>query len=289
MFRSPRVSPDGQRVAFTGALELPPPGTRTPPKTGVFVVNIDGSGLTKFPTGLASAWDAEWSPDGRQIAFGELPNLQASPDSAVSAIYIADVNGSSRRLVARVKGFIQWPSWSPDGRFIAYQTFTGGKDANILLLDVASANVKTITRHDRPYLDETPKWTSDGRLLFQSTRDGAYEVYIMNADGSDQRRVSQVATALQTEASANATPTAPAGATALAVTNAMPHAMTVTAEVNGQSRSLGAVEAGKSRIFALDDTLVGAVSLTAQLEGTLHRVEGKVTVQKGRTVTFTIQ
>jgi hypothetical protein len=39
-------------------------------------------------------------------------------------------------------------------------------------------------------VNEDPCWSPDGaQIVFQSTRDGNFEVYIMNADGSDQRRV----------------------------------------------------------------------------------------------------
>jgi TolB protein len=38
--------------------------------------------------------------------------------------------------------------------------------------------------------NEEPAWSPDGRYLaFQSTRDGASSIYVMNADGTNQRRV----------------------------------------------------------------------------------------------------
>jgi Tol biopolymer transport system component len=104
---------------------------------------------------------------------------------------VAEVSGANRRLVATVSGVLQIPRWSPDGRKVAYQVYKGPdwKDAHILLIDIASGEVKTLTRHDRPYLDETPSWLPDGSLLFQSTRDGAFEIYRMNGDGANQRRI----------------------------------------------------------------------------------------------------
>ena len=172
----PRISPDGRRIAFRGG------------KT-IFIVNSDGTHLRPFPTGLAEAWDPEWSPDRRQILFGAFPD-STHPSSATSPIYVADVSGKNRHLVATYPGVIQLPRWSPDGRSVAFQTYTGGADANIVILDIASGNFRTITLHDHPYLDETPSWLPDGRLLFQSNRDGAFEIYRMNADGSSQQRIS---------------------------------------------------------------------------------------------------
>ena len=55
----------------------------------------------------------------------------------------------------------------------------------MVVLDVVSGKFRNVSQRQRAYLDETPSWTRDGRLLIQSTRSGRFEVYIMNADGSD--------------------------------------------------------------------------------------------------------
>jgi Tol biopolymer transport system component len=60
-----------------------------------------------------------------------------------------------------------------------------------VLLDIASGEFHSVSRRSAVYLDETPSWTPDGRLLFQSTRDGAFEVYVMNADGSGVRALTR--------------------------------------------------------------------------------------------------
>jgi Tol biopolymer transport system component len=81
---------------------------------------------------------------------------------------------------------IQVPSWSPDRRSIAYQTYTGSKgEADVVVLDIATGVFRRVSHRDGVYLDETPSWTPDGRLLFQSTRSGRFEVYAMDADGSN--------------------------------------------------------------------------------------------------------
>ena len=176
----PRISPDGRRIAFRSTDDK---GAQT-----IFLVNSDGTHLRRFPTGLAQAWDPEWSPDGRQLLFGAFPD-STHPATATSPIYISAVSGKHRHLVATYPGVIQLPRWSPDGRSVAFQTYTGGGDANIVILDIASGNFRTVTHHDHPYLDETPSWLPDGRLLLQSNRDGVFEVYRMNADGSSQQRI----------------------------------------------------------------------------------------------------
>jgi Tol biopolymer transport system component len=180
----PRISPDGKRVAFQSSDES---GARA-----IVTINLDGSDLQTVPTGLDRPWDPIWSPDGKQLVFAQQPPDAGDPTAQTESIYISDTSGRNRRLLAAFPGFIQLPAWSPDGKTIAYQTWTGKRgDADIVLLDVANGQFTTITHRGRPYLDETPAWLPDGRLLFQSTRDGRYEVYVMNRDGSSQQRLTK--------------------------------------------------------------------------------------------------
>jgi len=179
--RWPRISPDGRRIAFTSVDDK---GLNR-----ILVVNADGSHSRAFPTGLPQSWDPEWSPDGRWLLFAAFPTDTAHPKNFTSSIYKAETSGKHRRLVATFPGIIQLPRWAPDGKRIAFQTYTGDGDANIILIDVASGKSQTITHHDRAYLDEAPSWLPDGRLLFQSSRTGQFEVWLMNADGSGQRQL----------------------------------------------------------------------------------------------------
>lgn len=151
------------------------------------------------PSGIAwhlfwpEAWEPARSPDGRHLLFSQPPANPRDLTTAKTTIYVAELSGKNRHLVATVPGVLQIPRWSPDGRKVAYQVYAGPDwhDAHILLLDIATGETRTLTRHDRSYLDETPSWLPNGSLLFQSTRDGAFEIYRMNGDGSEQRRVSR--------------------------------------------------------------------------------------------------
>jgi WD40-like Beta Propeller Repeat len=95
--------------------------------------------------------------------------------------------GSHEEAPATYPGVIQVASWSPDGRTLAYQTWTGKGEADIVALDVASGQFHRVSRREGAYLDETPAWAPDGRLLFQSTRSASFEVYVMEPDGTHVR------------------------------------------------------------------------------------------------------
>ncbi|MGB9329943.1 MAG: hypothetical protein WCB10_04165 [Steroidobacteraceae bacterium] len=174
-----RLSPDGRRVIFTA--------TENDKPAGLYTANMDGSGRQLVPTGLERPWDGIYSPDGKHLVFAEWPpEPDQSRQPIKSDVYIADADGRNRRLLASLAGFIQVPSWSPDGRSIAYQTYTGKKgESDVMVLEVSSGKFSNLSHRRRAYLDETPSWTPDGRLLIQSTRSGRFEVYIMSAEGSE--------------------------------------------------------------------------------------------------------
>ena len=57
-------------------------------------------------------------------------------------------------------------------------------------MDADGGNVRRLTNH--PRMDYWPAWSPDGkRIAFTSNRDGNYEIYVMNADGSGQRNLTR--------------------------------------------------------------------------------------------------
>jgi len=101
-----------------------------------------------------------------------------------------------------------WPVWSPDGERIVFQSRRAGSlDIWVMNADGSSPSQLT-TDPDSDYL---PAWTSDGKQVFFTSwrRESgdtvrAPHLYVMNADGSGQRRL--VAASLETSAGATPSP-----------------------------------------------------------------------------------
>ena len=98
------------------------------------------------------------------------------------------------------------PSVSPDGLRIAFvSNRVGAKDLFVIgadgtgemqlthhVIDIRTGVDRRLGAHDQSWFDETPSWFPDGkRLAFQSNRTGRMEVWVMNADGSDQRQLTR--------------------------------------------------------------------------------------------------
>ena len=109
-------------------------------------------------------------------------------------IYVMDADGGNQqRLTNNPHG--DWrPSWSPDGKHIV---FVSERDGNreIYVMDADGGNPQNLTNN--PHGDSNPSWSPDGkRIVFSSNRDGhviagipTYEIYVMDADGGNQQRL----------------------------------------------------------------------------------------------------
>jgi WD40 repeat protein/WD40 domain-containing protein len=170
-------SPDGSRLALggLGLIDCPP----------VRLFHVDGSGEESFDVGCFShavLRSFAWSPDGRQIAFvADVP----TEDAFMSILRLADLTipGQSAPPPGCDYQTVQSVSWSPDGSRLAVAA------DGIFVLDLASA---TCTRLRDDLSDGSPSWSPDGtRIAFSSRRDGTSDIYVMEADGSNQTRITR--------------------------------------------------------------------------------------------------
>ena len=183
----PKVSPDGKSIVIGN---YAPDGEERGFHAVFHVVGLDGSPIRDIhPSAAGEAVEATWSHDGR-LAFVSF-SRDAAEVLTSTTLYVMNGDGTGEHAVATLAGAAQWISWSPDDRHVAMQQDDlERKNGNIVVVDVVMGTVHTITHHARHYFDETPSWSPDGHIYFQSNRDGAYAIYRMNADGSHQERLS---------------------------------------------------------------------------------------------------
>jgi Tol biopolymer transport system component len=142
------------------------------------------------------------SPDGRRMALTVADTSDPAMIFKATTLWVMNADGSALKALATLSDGLEQPTWSPDGRKIALHDDHPPKnralvpadyvpDANIVVVDAATGAIQQLTHHDRRYLDEVPSWSKDGRIYFQSNRDGQMEIYRMNADGSNPQRLTK--------------------------------------------------------------------------------------------------
>ena len=127
-------SPDGKRILFDQGGNL-------------FTIAPDGTDLKQLTQCPVYCNDGHFSPDGKQIAFvhgGQLARMTAAGTKLQMLTSLADPQP-------------HWPSWSPDGKQLAYERYNGAYSHDVWVLNVAnlSASAVVTSRLD----DTTPSWT----------------------------------------------------------------------------------------------------------------------------------
>jgi Tol biopolymer transport system component len=144
----PYWSPDGKTIAFMG---------RVPGKPWqVYVVVAEGGSPRLVSPEDRNHADPSWSPDGLSLAFGALPFLES--DHA-GGIFVLDLKTNR---VSQIGGseHVYAPHWSPDGRYIAVQTFDGLKQ---LLFDLKTRKWEEL---NSGVVMGYPNWSRDGKYLY---------------------------------------------------------------------------------------------------------------------------
>ena len=148
----------------------------------IYVMNADGSDITRLTTQNEIDAHPAWSPDGEQIAF-------TSRRSGDGDVYVMNADGSDPTRITLHRDSDGGPAWSPDGQQILFDTDRDGNN-EIYVMNADGTRVKRLTNH--PDDDGFPTFSPDGqKIAFQSNRHGNSEIYVMNADGSGVRRLTR--------------------------------------------------------------------------------------------------
>ena len=164
----------------------------------IYVMDINGKNQRRLTNNHHDDWNPSWSPDGRRIAFMSNREGKFIDGIPMSEIYVMDADGGNQLNLTNNPHYDSSPSWSPDGRRIAFASDREGKFINfeIYVMDADGGNQQRLTNN--PHGDRTPSWSPDGeRIVFSTRRDGhfknkfgiTYEIYVMDADGGNQQRL----------------------------------------------------------------------------------------------------
>jgi Tol biopolymer transport system component len=119
---------------------------------------------------------ATWAPNGREIAF-----VQRVEESQADALFRVRLDGSGlRRITPPVQSEIYAPSWSPDGRTIAFTVWNNSQES-IWVVGPNGSRLHKIADDGR-----MPGWSPDSRRIIYTDR---LSILTMAPDGSHRRHV----------------------------------------------------------------------------------------------------
>ncbi|MBG0770351.1 MAG: PD40 domain-containing protein [Anaerolineaceae bacterium] len=213
---SPDLSPSGTRVVFLSARNDPDPQFPNF-KYDIYVVNVDGSGLTQLTATDAGEDHPSWSPDDSRILFDadydgdgfyEMYSMAAdgtdlvqlttgawndqfgeySPDGSQIAfssdrsgnwdIYKMDADGSNPVALTGTDDWELFPTWSPDGQWIAFvDMIPGSGETNVYSMSAEGGDLEQETWGSG--YNENPTFSPDGQwIAYQSNAGGNFEILV---------------------------------------------------------------------------------------------------------------
>jgi Tol biopolymer transport system component len=141
-------TPDGERITFIAARQG---------STSIYWKRVDGSGEEEPLLNRSDhAQIGSWTADGKRLAF-----MALNPDTGLGDLWVLSEE-SEASPVAVTPFDEQEPSFSPDGRFIAFASDESGRDEIYVQLYGISGGKRPISKNG----GREPVWSRDGSEIF---------------------------------------------------------------------------------------------------------------------------
>jgi TolB protein len=138
---TPTFSPDSRQVAFVSDRSGNPQ---------IYLLDLATKAARRL-TNLNWCDAPAWSPTGEWIAFAGRANRKDKMD-----VFLVDVTGAQMRQLTHGEGSNEDPTWSPDGRLLAFSSTRAGR-SQIFVMDADGSAPRRMA--DVPGASSTPHWS----------------------------------------------------------------------------------------------------------------------------------
>ncbi|MCI0334033.1 MAG: PEP-CTERM sorting domain-containing protein [Planctomycetes bacterium] len=199
---APDWSPDGKQIAFSR-----PDGSQI---QQIWGINADGSNIRQITHSSTFKIAPSWSPHGNEMVF-ITPRNPTTPTDPQPEIGIMNSDGTNERILTtedRVNILVNpdgsttvletaydanAPSWSPVDNRIAFWSGIENQYGQIWTINSDGTGSKQLTEDPNHRNSDDPAWSPDGtKILFSTGRSGRNELWVMDADGSNEERISDI-------------------------------------------------------------------------------------------------
>jgi TolB protein len=149
----------------------------------VCLMEADGTNVRALTEDLRYHRPLAWSPDGKRLLFWKHSKVGWD-------IWVTDPDGKNQRNLTQTRsGGCRSPSWSPDGRSIA---FMRDDPPGLYVMDADGKNQRRLS--EKGHRDEIPAWSPDGkRIAFTNLRDDrkgkvALDIHVVDLNGRNEVR-----------------------------------------------------------------------------------------------------
>jgi Tol biopolymer transport system component len=195
---APDWSPDGRQIAFSR------------PDGQIWTMDAGGSNLTQITHSTTYKAGPSWSPDGKEMIFILIknPGSQTDPQPQIG---IMSSDGTNERIlttedrtninvepdgsttVCETAHDANAPAWSPVDNRIAFWSGIENQFGQIWVINSDGTGSRQLTEDCNHRNSDDPSWSPDGtKILFSTGRSGRNELWVMDADGSNEKRLSDI-------------------------------------------------------------------------------------------------
>lgn len=185
---NPSFSPDGTKITFAGDRDGP---------GDIYVMNADGSTVTRLTKTKGFKGFPAFSPDGKHIAFAAEP----ADDKERLQIYVMNADGTGVTRLTHNKLSDFKPSYSPDGKRIVflrahlYRDYSMGGHVwdrlDIYVMNADGTNERRVTHGNYYMTMDAPHFSHDGKQIVSGadlnihgeSYHKNHEIFVVGADG----------------------------------------------------------------------------------------------------------